>query len=203
MLKIPKRVGPATTLWQGPFPNKLVTEQSFELPGGEVEPYYLWGRPKPSVLLVPITAEGNVIVTRQWRPGLLCKNPQIEWVYEFPGGHPKPGQTAAGAAADELMEETGYALDPNNVFPLGNSWLDPPSNSAVFATYLLLDCKKVGEPKPEHGEILERVIVPFDDWFRECFSGEPLHRDSKTITAMGLALPMLAERGLVLFGAAK
>ena len=196
MLKIPERIGSAKVVWQGPYPNKIVREQLFSCsPDG----FYLWGLPKPSVLLFPVTANREVILTKQWRPGLICERREDEWVYEFPGGHAKPGQTDAGAMADEFMEEAGYVFHPDNVAPLGNFWVDPPSNSATVNAFLLFDCKKVGEPSPEKGEVIERVVMPLADWFREAFTGNPIHRDAKTIAATGLALPKLVERGLIQF----
>jgi len=54
------------------------------------------------VNVVPITAEGEVVMVRQYRHG------SREITLEIPGGIIDPGETPAQAAARELIEETGF-----------------------------------------------------------------------------------------------
>lgn len=55
----------------------------------------------PSVLIVPVTREGRIIITREYR------YPTRGWNYELPGGGAE-GMRPAAAARKELREETGY-----------------------------------------------------------------------------------------------
>ncbi len=68
------------------------------------------------VQVVPVTAAGEVVMIRQYRPGADAVT------LEIPGGLIDAGESAAEAAARELLEETGYrasrlralgALNPN------------------------------------------------------------------------------------------
>ncbi len=55
----------------------------------------------PSVLIVPVTDDGRVVITREYR------YPTRGWNYELPGGG-IGGLRPAAAARKELREETGY-----------------------------------------------------------------------------------------------
>ena len=86
---------------------------------GEVHPFFRieadeW------VNVVPITADDQVVMVRQYRHG------SREITLEIPGGIVDPGETPAEAAARELLEETGYRAD--RVESIG--WVNP--NPAIF-----------------------------------------------------------------------
>lgn len=55
----------------------------------------------PSVLTVPVTADGRIVITREYRYATQG------WNYELPGGG-ADGLNLAAAARKELREETGY-----------------------------------------------------------------------------------------------
>ncbi|MBN2654917.1 MAG: NUDIX hydrolase [Nitrospirae bacterium] len=57
------------------------------------------------VIVVPITAAGEFILIRQYRPVM------DNYVIEFPAGLNDRGETSAEAAGRELIEETGYCSD--------------------------------------------------------------------------------------------
>ncbi|MCC7014713.1 MAG: NUDIX hydrolase [Planctomycetes bacterium] len=55
-----------------------------------------------AVGIVPITAEGRVVLVRQYRHAIG------DWLVEIPAGRLEPGEQPAQAAARELEEETGF-----------------------------------------------------------------------------------------------
>jgi ADP-ribose pyrophosphatase len=58
-------------------------------------------RHPPSVVLIPVTDDGHVILIRQYRPAIR----RVLW--ELPAGSLEPGETAEAAAVRECEEETG------------------------------------------------------------------------------------------------
>ena len=64
-----------------------------------------------SVVLIPITREGGIILVKQYRHAIG------RWAWELPAGSLKPGEDPARAAARECQEEIG--LIPSQLDPLG------------------------------------------------------------------------------------
>ena len=63
-------------------------------------------RPVHRAAIVVLEREGRWLVQRRAEGGLLAG------LWEFPGGHLDPGETALAAARRELREETGWAAGP-------------------------------------------------------------------------------------------
>ena len=57
----------------------------------------------PSVVILPVTAQGKVLLIRQYRHAVG------RWIYEIPAGTSEPGEPLLRCARRELAEETGYA----------------------------------------------------------------------------------------------
>ena len=57
------------------------------------------------VNVVPVTAEGRVVLIRQYRHGIR------DVTIEIPGGMIDAGESPKAAAARELQEETGYTAE--------------------------------------------------------------------------------------------
>jgi ADP-ribose pyrophosphatase len=193
-MRCPRAVGEPFVVWEGPYPNKVVTEQEYEFPDGSHKKFFLWGKTagKPAVVF-PVTEARTVIVTRQWRPG------SDGWVYEYPGGNVEPGQTLREALASELRQETGY--EAADFIKLPEFFIDPPSCRVAVAGFLAVGCRKVGEPKPEPSEVIEKVEFPVDEWLGMCLDCDSQRKDSKTLAITLLAMPHLMRLGLVDFGA--
>lgn len=107
------------------------------------------------VMVLPITAQGEVVMVRQYRHGIerVC--------LELPGGlvdreDPSPQRTAAR----ELLEETGYAARHYQL--LGKCHPQPAVLSNVGFFYLAQDARFEEEPKLDAGEDIEVVNVPLD-----------------------------------------
>ena len=182
-MKIPEAVGEPRVVWQGKYPNKIVSEQDYRFPDNRIETFSMWGKPTQKARIVlPITIDGNVVVTEQWRPG------SNGTVYELAGGH--------DGVRKELEEELGYRI--GTIIELPEIWIDAPSNQAISVGYLALGCAKIGEPKPEKSEIIRKREMSLADWFKLSF-GNDRKKDAKTLATMWLLIPHLVQAGLINF----
>jgi len=72
-----------------------------------------------------------------------------------------PGDTPQGAAARELLEETGYQSEDWEQIGEVNP------NPAIFSnrcfTFLARKVKKVADPKPDQAEDIEVILVPLSE----------------------------------------
>jgi 8-oxo-dGTP pyrophosphatase MutT (NUDIX family) len=83
---------------------------------------------RPSVIMVPVTKEGRLVLIKQFRHGARCE------VIEVPGGLIENGQEPKQAATDEFNEETGYRFVDGSLTMLGTIIENPAqSHKKVFA----------------------------------------------------------------------
>ncbi|MFF2548750.1 NUDIX hydrolase [Kitasatospora sp. NPDC058063] len=156
---------------------RSVERVEFELPDGRKEEFYLKCE-RPAGAVLALTADRQVILARQYRPG------PDRVLHELPGGYIEPGESAADAIARELLEETGYQGEVREVGPY---WLDAYSDVRRFA-FVATDCVKVAEPQPERTEFIDVVALSLTE-FRDCV----LRRGEMTDTAAAyLALDALS-----------
>ena len=83
-------------------PWNTFVQNEFEMPNGKRGMYY-FVKSNGSGMVVPVTADGKIILTRQYR--YLIDEESLE----FPAGGVRDGQSFEEAARAELKEETGYA----------------------------------------------------------------------------------------------
>jgi ADP-ribose pyrophosphatase len=108
---VPKEI---RTIFQGRVFNLQI--ETIRLPkGGELQAEII--RHPGSVVIVPITAENEVILVRQYRPAIG------RWVWELPAGSLKPGEDVERAARRECQEETG--LMPSQLERMGSYFPTP------------------------------------------------------------------------------
>lgn len=101
--------------------------------------------------VLPLTATGEAVLVRQFRFG------SREAKLELPGGVVEPGEDPARAVARELEEETGYR--PGRLVPLGAYRPNPAHFTNRCHAFVALDCARVGDGAPDHGEDLALVVV--------------------------------------------
>src|SRR6185295_3303743 len=102
--------------------------------------------------IVPITADGHVVMIRQYRHGAQ------RVTLEIPGGLVDPGEDPAEAALRECLEETGYRA--RHAEPLGV--VNP--NPALFANrlhgYFATGVERERGVQNTGTEVTEPVLVP-------------------------------------------
>jgi 8-oxo-dGTP pyrophosphatase MutT (NUDIX family) len=118
---------------------------------GEIHPFFRieadeW------VNVVPITADDQLVMVRQYRHG------SREITLEIPGGIIDPGETPAEAAARELLEETGYRAERVEAIGVVNP------NPAIFGnrchTFLASGAVRVAEIQNPGLEETSVELVP-------------------------------------------
>lgn len=103
------------------------------------------------VNVIPLTPAEEVLLVRQYRHGTKAVT------CEIPGGLVEAGQSPAEAAAQELLEETGYAA--GELVLLGRTRPNPAFLSNWCYSFLALEVRPAGQARPDETEDLELVRV--------------------------------------------
>jgi 8-oxo-dGTP pyrophosphatase MutT (NUDIX family) len=109
-------------------------------------------RPRNWVNVIPITAEGEVVLVEQYRHGI------DEVVLEIPGGMIDPEDVSSlSAATRELVEETGYVAE--EMIFIGRTQPNPAIQDNYCDTYLAVNAKYVQAPQFDGNEDIELKLV--------------------------------------------
>ncbi|MGI5247617.1 NUDIX hydrolase [Dactylosporangium sp. CA-139066] len=118
-------------------PKRWVREQ-LRMPDGAIIDWFYTDNPS-SVVVVPITADGGVVLVRQYRHNLKRDT------LELPAGIVSKGEDLDKAALRELVEETGYDLaDAGHLHPLGAFYARPSETAGYSHLYLASPVFKSG-----------------------------------------------------------
>jgi 8-oxo-dGTP pyrophosphatase MutT (NUDIX family) len=112
-----------------PRPKRFVRE-SLEMPDGYRLDWYYIDAPA-SVMVVPITAAGDLVMIRQYRHNLRA------YALELPAGMINEGEAPETAAVRELEEETGFELDGRSQLQALGTYYSLPSETNKY-TYVFL-----------------------------------------------------------------
>jgi len=158
-------------------PYFALRSDGYRLPDGAVKnPYYVLERPDAAIIF-PLTASGEVVMVRQYRP------PLARMELGLPAGLVERGEDPEEAAKRELAEETGFG---------GGGWepltalASSPSLKDNWAhLFLARGVERITSPDPDEHERVEVVQAPVGDLTGMVFSG-------KIVSSSGVAAVMLA-----------
>ncbi|NOT43105.1 MAG: NUDIX hydrolase [Acidobacteria bacterium] len=127
-----------------------VTIESVTLPGGSTLDMEIVHHPG-SVVMVPLTDDGQLILVRQYRHAIGA------YAWELPAGTLEAGERVEAAAVRECQEETGMVAAA--VEPLGTLYPTPGycDESMTFYRMTGLRLPRPGEPRalPDEDESIE------------------------------------------------
>ena len=129
-----------------------------------------------AVCIVPIRADGMVLLVRQFR---LAAGQAL---LEVPAGTREKDEDPEACALRELEEETGYRT--TELRPLFTAYLAPGYSTELMYAYLATNLT-AGQINPDEGEKLELVEIPLAEIESRVLAGE--FADAKTIAALLMA----------------
>lgn len=150
--------------------------------GGIKDPYYVIERPDAAIVF-PLTAAGDVVLVRQYRPPIDMME------LGLPAGLVEEGEEPEEAARRELAEETGYT--GGEWEPLGSVASSPGLKDNWAYLFLARGVEETAAPDPDEHEVVEVVVVPMDELTGLVRSGEIV--SSSGVAAVMLALERLRE----------
>jgi ADP-ribose diphosphatase len=171
---VPKEI---RTIFQGRVFSVRV--ETIPLPkGGELHAEII--RHPGSVVIIPLTAQNEIILVRQYRPAIGRR------AWELPAGSLKPGEDVARAARRECQEETG--LVPSRLERMG-SYFPTPGYCDEEMTFFKASGLRPPGPEDEEAhqdedEDIEARALSRDDLQRMIVAGEII--DLKTIAGLSL-----------------
>ena len=155
-----------------------VQVETIDLPrGGEMQVEIV--RHPGSVVIIPITNAGDVILVRQYRHAIG------QWAWELPAGTLKSGEDLEKAAVRECHEE--IQLIPGHVERLGSFYATPGYCDEDMTFYLATELRQPREEEkaqPDEDEDIETRAFPREALRSMIASGEIV--DMKTAVGMWL-----------------
>ncbi|MDF5732235.1 MAG: NUDIX hydrolase [Rhizonema sp. PD38] len=134
-------------------------------------------------LVVPVTADGQLVLVRQYRFAVQGR------VLEFPAGTLEPNEEPLETIQREIQEETGYRA--HKWQKLGEFFLAPGYSDEIIYAYIAQDLEKLEVPlQQDQDEDIEIVLFTPEQLEKAIKEGEPV--DAKSISSFFLARRFLS-----------
>ncbi len=145
-------------------PGFEVVRDEVRLPDGTETEFHYVSEP-PSVVVLPFTADGDVVVIEEWRQAVGRTN------YGLPAGGMEPDDDdPLEAARRELTEETGYvagAVERLATYEPANGLFD-----SVFTYVVARGCEPTGTRDLDHNESIRVDTTTFSELRELAIAGE-------------------------------
>src|SRR5262245_1678687 len=162
------------------YEGRVLTLQIETIPlpkGGELKAEII--RHPGSVVIIPVTDGGEIVLVRQYRPAIG------RFAWELPAGSLKPSEDVQAAAGRECQEETG--LVPSRLTPLGSLFPTPgycDEEMHFFRADGLREPRADEPATPDEDEDIEAQAFSEADINRMVAAGEVI--DLKTVAGLAL-----------------
>jgi ADP-ribose pyrophosphatase len=161
-------------------PGFSIVHEDVTLPDGtETDFDYL--HDVPSVVVLPFTPEGELVVIEEWRQAVK------RVVRGFPSGGAEPGESLPDAARRELEEETGY--EASEVRHLDTFEPATGITDAVFHYFVATGCEPTGTQQLDEDETIEVATSTLETMMERLLGGDL--GDGRT--ALGLLRYVIGE----------
>lgn len=127
-----------------------IQSRRYYLPTRQQEADFYLFEYSPWVSILPITASEDIVLIRQYRPGL----DRILW--EIPAGLVDAGEKPFDAAKRELLEETGYSAERWEL--LGAFSPNPGTHTNLSYSYIARDAVPAGAQELDETEEIDVVL---------------------------------------------
>jgi len=155
----------------------VIREDVLQLPAGRERRYPVMQLGQ-SAAVVPVAADGQILLVRQYR------HVAQSFCWEIPGGGLHPGESPDQAAQRELLEETGYLSD--HWVYLADLAPEPNRSSARHHYLLAWDCRLAGAQRLDATEELRVHLIPLDEIEDLALSGNVVTVSTCAGIALGL-----------------
>ncbi len=132
-----------------------IQQRTYYLPSREREADFYLFEYSPWVSILPVTHSGEIVLIRQYRPGL----DQILW--EIPAGLVDEGEKPLDAAKRELFEETGYRTNAWEL--LGTFSPNPGTHTNLSYGYIATNIILAGSQDLDETEEIDVVLKHPDE----------------------------------------
>jgi ADP-ribose pyrophosphatase len=175
------------TVWEGNFLRCVITTYIDSKGARREWEFFERVNCKGIVVIVPVTDDNEVLVTRQFRP------PVNGYVIELPAGLMNEWETPKEAAMRELLEETGYSAE--NMVYLAEGPLSSGASGEVLTAFLATGLVFQGLGKQDETEDIEVLKIPIHELYQKLSA---LRSEGDLVDLKIYGLLELAKRHLTL-----